>query len=958
MGNAPQVSSDSLSVSALLAIDKICRQFEAELAAGKKPQVEAYLGDTPEPQRGQLRRELETIEREHGQKSERHATLAQFVQNLVTSGLMTADQVQTVLNGQPPNQRPQTGEELAELLHRQGRLTRFQARAVYQGKTRGLVLGNYAVLDKLGRGGMGQVFQARHRRMERVVALKMLPAAMVRMPEAVKRFQREAKAAARLSHPNIVTAYDADEASGVHFLVMEYVEGQDLGALVKERGPLSVETAVDYVLQAAKGLEYAHRQGVVHRDIKPSNVLVDGEGTVKILDMGLARVETATSGEDALTHTGQVMGTLDFMSPEQALDTRHVDGRTDIYSLGCTLYYLLTGRPPYGGDTMTKKILAHRQEPIPSLREARPDVPEELDRVFQRMLAKEPAQRQHSMMEVIEQLRACPIIRDSEALPRHVTATILSETLSVRADGEIETTADGLRASVVLPVIQEAASKTQRTRRRRVSVWDRMGKPQRWAFVTAAGAAFLAVLLGILLRLKTSEGTLIVEIDEPGAAVQVLDEQGRVLVERAADKGTIRVGVDPGKRRLRVEKDGIELFTQEFTMTDGGRELIRAKLVTESAASSAPSPFAKSPPRIAGKPAKTRQDSAAASEVIVPEGTGSAPADVSREVAIAAGLRWLAEHQMPDGGWSFEHTKALSCLGKCRNPGRYPECRNAATALALLAFLRAGQTQKCGDHPLVVQRGLDFLAGRVPDNGDLSEKGGTMYSHGLATLALCQAYGDTKDPRLREPAQRAVSFIVYAQDRKGGGWRYAPRQPGDTSVSGWQLTALEIASNAGLQVPTDVTQRFIKFLDGVQSDGGAAYGYTAPLSSVETPKATTAIGLWCRIHLGWRRDNPALCRGIQQISDQGPSIGRNCNEYYNFYATHVMRHAGGDKWNVWDNTIRRALVGVQATTGHEAGSWFHPGAWELHGGRVYATAMALLTLEAAYQQPVYRFDVD
>ncbi len=482
MALPPQVSSESLSVSALLAIDKICRRFEAELEAGRKPQIEDLLGSTPEPQRGELRRELETIQREHGQKTGHHATLAQFVQNLVASGLMTEDQVQTVLDEQPPNQQPQTGDDLASLLHRQGRLTRFQARAVYQGKTRGLVLGNYVVLDKLGRGGMGQVFKAQHRRMERVVALKMLPAAMARMPEAVKRFQREAKAAAKLSHPNIVTAHDADEAGGVHFLVMEYVEGQDLGSLVKGQGPLSIATAVDYVLQAARGLEYSHRQGVVHRDIKPSNVLVDGEGTVKVLDMGLARVESLTAGEDALTHTGQVMGTLDFMSPEQALDTRHVDGRTDIYSLGCTLYYLLTGRPPYGGDTMTKKILAHRQEPVPSLCESRPDVPAALDAAFRQMLAKDPGQRQASMAQVVAQLSRFGVTAHAGPPPLPRPVAPLAETQSVTAD-QVADTATGetpeisLNRPVVTPHEARSARVSDPADRRSPAIPETCGRP-------------------------------------------------------------------------------------------------------------------------------------------------------------------------------------------------------------------------------------------------------------------------------------------------------------------------------------------------------------------------------------------------------------------------------------------------------------------------------------------------
>ncbi len=191
--------------------------------------------------------------------------------------------------------------------------------------------------------------------MERLVALKTLAPVMTRDPQAVKRFHREVKAAAKLTHANIVTAYDADEARGLQMLVMEYVDGTDLSVRVKKDGALPLKEAVDCVLQAARGLEFAHSKGVVHRDIKPANLLQDKAGVVKVLDMGLARIgEFDESASAGLTSTGTIMGTAEFMAPEQALDTRTAGAPADIYSLGCTLYYLLTGKAPFTGDTVMK----------------------------------------------------------------------------------------------------------------------------------------------------------------------------------------------------------------------------------------------------------------------------------------------------------------------------------------------------------------------------------------------------------------------------------------------------------------------------------------------------------------------------------------------------------------------------------------------------------------------------
>ncbi|HEV3145047.1 MAG TPA: serine/threonine-protein kinase [Gemmataceae bacterium] len=302
-------------------------------------------------------------------------------------------------------------------------LTAWQAQILLRNPAAELNLGSYLLLELLGEGGMGKVYKARHQMMDRTVALKVIRPDRITSREAVRRFRREIQAAAQLSHPNIVLAYDADQIGEIHFFAMEYVDGIDLGRLVYEKGRLPVREACDYIRQAAHGLQHAHERGLIHRDIKPSNLLLtvsrqdsvraelsgviasrppstpgSGDalpGVIKILDLGLARLQETAESEapSRLTHEGFVIGTPDFLAPEQARNSSKVDIRTDIYALGGTLYYLLTGEVPYPGGTATEKLLKHAIEPAPEVRELRPDVPEEVAALLRSLLAKDPKER-------------------------------------------------------------------------------------------------------------------------------------------------------------------------------------------------------------------------------------------------------------------------------------------------------------------------------------------------------------------------------------------------------------------------------------------------------------------------------------------------------------------------------------------------------------------------------------
>jgi eukaryotic-like serine/threonine-protein kinase len=389
---------------------------------------------------------------------------------------------------------PEQPSALAARLVSEGVLSPFQAEQLLEGKWRGFLIGGkYKVLELLGSGGMGKVFLCEHANLRKLVALKVLPLENVDRPASLERFYREARATASLDHPNIVRCHDADRDGKVHFLVMEFVDGPSLDVLVSRGGPLAIHRAADHVRQAALGLQHAHEAGWVHRDVKPGNLVVDRHGTVKVLDLGLARI--LLDNRDQLTKQFDertILGTADYLAPEQAMNSHEVDVRADVYSLGATLYFLLAGRAPFEGATLTEKLLWHQvKEPTP-LRELRPEVPAGLEAVVRKMMAKAPADRYQAPREVAEVL--APWAEEStpptgEEMPRRCPAVrALSKDSGIKppsADALRPKAADVAPETAKSPISSAPTSVLERARRH-------------W-LVVAAGVAVLALCIGCLI---------------------------------------------------------------------------------------------------------------------------------------------------------------------------------------------------------------------------------------------------------------------------------------------------------------------------------------------------------------------------------------------------------------------------------------------------------------------------
>lgn len=420
------------------------------------------------------------------------------------------------------------------------------------------LLGQYRILGKLGQGGMGAVYKALHTRLDKIVALKVLPEDRLEKSEAVARFLREMKAVGKIEHPHLVRALDAGEADGSYYLVMEHVDGIDLSKLLKEQGKLPVATACELVRQAALGLQAAHQRGMVHRDIKPANLMLArqdfGPPVVKVLDLGLARlVNDPAANETELTTNNQIMGTIDYMAPEQADNIKDVDTRADIYSLGATLLTLLTGQPPYhaaGQQTFMQKLNTLANAPIPNVRTLRSDVPHGLVTVLEKMLAKDRTKRYQEPTEAAKAL---------EPFAANANLAVLLDDAKTQAS------------------LVAAPQSTATWAAPSTSPTLLMPKPLRNRPALLAGIAllilapFLLLFAGTIIRFATNQGELVIEVDDPNIEIQIV-QNGVVVKDKSKDREFTLTAMD-GEIQV-LDSDGLAVFTKEFQLTRGGKTIL------------------------------------------------------------------------------------------------------------------------------------------------------------------------------------------------------------------------------------------------------------------------------------------------------------------------------------------------------------------------------------------------
>jgi serine/threonine protein kinase len=429
----------------------------------------------------------------------------------------------------------------------------------------------YEVVRELGRGGMGVVYLARNVMLDRPEVLKVVSKALLKKPGAEERFLREMRSAAKLSHDNVVKAYSALSLGELLVFAMEYVEGQDLAQLVKQQGPLPVTNACFYAHQAAMGLQHAHEHGMIHRDIKPHNLILARQGKkhiVKVLDFGLAKATREGDADTDLTGAGKMMGTPDYIAPEQTLDAASADIRADIYSLGCTLYFLLTGAPPFKGKSLYEVLQGHMSMDAKPLDKVRVEVPAGLSAVVAKMMAKEPGQRYQKPVEVAQAL--APFVKAGvKAVPTESSG----KGATPKEAGRTETLMEG--SATLAETRKRAAGQTPRASAPKVAF-------RKWWLVGAgAGVAVLLLALVVLwaggvFKVKTKDGTIVLENLSNDAEVLVDGE--KVTVTWGADRKSAEITVKPGTHQIEAKQGGVKVIGEKVEIEDRGRTVLTAHL--------------------------------------------------------------------------------------------------------------------------------------------------------------------------------------------------------------------------------------------------------------------------------------------------------------------------------------------------------------------------------------------
>ncbi|MCA9123627.1 MAG: protein kinase [Planctomycetaceae bacterium] len=461
----------------------------------------------------------------------------------------------------------------------------------------GTTLGQYRLVERLGQGGMGCVYKAEHTRLEKMVAVKLLADRLVHDEQAVARFDREMKAVGKVDHPNIVHATDAGEVNGQRYLAMEYVNGRDLFQLLQCHGPLRVSDACEVVRQAALGIQHAHDLGMIHRDLKPSNLMVTNQGQVKVLDLGLARLTTPIPAGE-LTKDFQVMGSVDFMGPEQALNVKEVDHRVDIYSLGCTLYALLCGRPPFSDDkhdSPLRKLIAHEHERPIAMMELRSDVPSELSAILDRALAKAPIDRFQSASQFADALQSFVEQADLASLCKVDANSNFNNMLQHTSDVSKHLAMTDTVTSLQLRSQVSAPPSAARSRSSLIAIG-------------ILAVASIAAATAFVLQYTSGAGTLVVEIngDLIGARIEgerlAIEDRNRNTTHYLSIHGdSVQQLLAPGNYSIKVENDasGLQLETAEFRITRKDRTVVRAYVKPRPAEEATPNADSDGDPSLA-----------------------------------------------------------------------------------------------------------------------------------------------------------------------------------------------------------------------------------------------------------------------------------------------------------------------------------------------------------------------